>query len=101
MNRYKLPIKYRHPNGIRNALYALLCILAACLLWHATVEGGKAWRLYSDARYLVDSYRAETEELRNDQHKLLAMLNGRPHWGEDEEDAHVVEVLTIRLMPPL
>lgn len=69
IHKFRLPIRYRHPNALRNLVWAVAIGLAAYGLWYSITEARRGYLLVTEAEARIAQAEAGKAE-------LLAVLNG-------------------------
>lgn len=76
MNRFKLPIKHRHPHGIRNALWLIAAVAAACALWFSITSVRAHYLLLRTAECRVGQAEQRAAQAERDRELALAIVRG-------------------------
>lgn len=93
--KYRLPIKHRHPNALRNAVWAIVIVLAARGLWYSITTAHTAYIRYVDADKLIAVAEADRD-------MALDILRGnRPAMTEDKLQFAKVTWEEVRLVEGL
>lgn len=69
IRKYRLPIRYRHPNALRNLVWAIAILLAAYGLWWSITEARGMYLTVVEAEQRIAQAEIEKQE-------ILAVLNG-------------------------
>lgn len=70
IRKYRFPIKYRHPDALRNTAWAIAIMLAVYGLWYSVTSVRAGYLLVSEAEARIAKAEADKQE-------LLAVLNGK------------------------
>jgi len=84
IHKFRLPIKYRHPNALRNLIWAVAIGLAVYGLWYSVTSAREQYLLVveADARVAAESLRAD--RAMDDVKLAMRMLSGKhPVMTED------------------
>ena len=84
MNRFKLPLKHRHPHGVRNAAWMLAALTTACALWFSITSVRAHYLLLRTAECRVGQAEQRATEAERDRDLALAIVQGeRPVMTDD------------------
>lgn len=84
IHKFRLPIKYRHPNALRRAVYTILTLLAVYGLWWSVTAARAGYQLVTEAEARIAKVEADKQE-------LLAVLNGKLAMVEYAGEYAVIE----------
>lgn len=77
IHKYRLPIKYRHPNGVRNLLLIVGILLAIYGLWWSVTSARAGYQLYVHAHERVTAANMRADRAMADVKLAMEMLSGK------------------------
>lgn len=77
IHKYRLPIKYRHPNGVRNLLLIVGILLAIYGLWWSVTSARAGYQLYTHANERVMTANMRADRAMADVILAMRMMEGK------------------------